>query len=145
MGDYGLFLGFESTARATQNKNTGFHITANVGMNHLCLLCRRRPFSSICATGSPGRSAPSHPRSSSEDSPVQELDADEISESLEAVDGSDASTHAQGSNTAAHHLERDHKIPELSTVRPKMGFQVEFASVIEPLSMIRPLPRPPKL
>ena len=77
---------------------------------------------------------------------VQELDADEIRNPWTLLKESGA-RHlcSRVEHRSLPHRTRPLKYQTLATVRPKMELpESEFASVIEPLSMIRPLPRPPK-
>ena len=148
-----MFLGFRVNGSLATPKQeyAEFHITANVGYEPPVPSVPPKTLqfpSALQNTPLPAATnvAPSPSTvQASEDSLVQELDADDISESFEAVDGICWSAIHCSQNTATRHFKRDHKDTRFiyrSTKELELP-ESEFASVIEPSSMIRP-PRPPK-
>lgn len=150
-GDYGLFLGFRVNGSLATPKQeyAEFHITANVGYEPPApsIPPKTLQFPSALQHGTNDGSESVQNKSAvtaQAPSALEPLDDEEFSESLEAIDGA-AMRHPllQGRSPQPTTSNATIKIPDLATVRPKMELpESEFASVSEPLSIIRPLPRP---
>ena len=153
-GDYGLFLGFRVNGSLATPKQeyADFHITANVGYEPPApsVPPKTLQFPSALQQSTNPESEPlvegKHTLTARGSSATHKLEAEELSESLEAIDGS-GGRHPllKGRPPQAAASNAIIKVPDLATVRPKMELpESEFASMVEPLSMIRPLPRPEK-